>query len=74
MPTDITINDISGTTPFDIYVCDNPITSCIYISTITTGDTPYTFSVPLVMEGMTDFNLKVVDDNNCIVYQNLILP
>lgn len=74
MPTDITINDISGTTPFDIYVCDNPITSCIYVATITTGDTPYTFSVPLVMEGMTDFNLKVVDDNSCITYQNLILP
>jgi hypothetical protein len=67
MPTDITINNISGTTPFDVYVCDTGYTSCIYVSTITSGELPYTFEIPPVYSSLTDFIVKVVDDNNCVV-------
>ena len=37
MPIDITINDISGQTPFDIYVCNTGQTYCVYSATITSG-------------------------------------
>lgn len=67
MPTDITINNISGSTPFDVYVCDTGYTSCIYVSTITSGELPYTFEIPPVYSSLTDFIVKVVDDNNCVV-------
>lgn len=67
MPTDITINNISGTTPFDVYVCDTGYTSCVYVSTITSGELPYTFEIPPVYSSLTDFIVKVVDDNNCVV-------
>jgi hypothetical protein len=67
MPTDITINNISGTTPFDVYVCDTGYTSCIYVSTITSGELPYTFEIPPVYSSLTDFIVKVVDDNDCVV-------
>ena len=67
MPTDITINNISGTTPFDVYVCDTGYTSCIYVSTITSGELPYTFEIPHVYSSLTNFIVKVVDDNNCVV-------
>ena len=67
MPTDITINNISGTTPFDVYVCDTGYTSCIYVSTITSGELPYTFEIPPVYSSLTDFIVKVVDDNNSVV-------
>ena len=67
MPTDITINNISGTTPFDVYVCDTGYTSCIYVSTITSGELPYTFEIPPVYSSLTNFIVKVVDDNNCVV-------
>jgi hypothetical protein len=67
MPTDITINNISGQTPFDVYVCDTGYTSCIYISTISSGNLPYVFEIPPVYSSLTEFIVKVVDDNNCVV-------
>jgi len=69
MPYTITINNITGATDFDIYLCDTGFTSCIYIDTINT--TPYTFDVPFVLESQTEFGLKVVDDNDCIITQIL---
>jgi hypothetical protein len=67
MPTDITINNISGQTPFDVYVCDTGYTTCIYVSTIASGDLPYVFEIPPVYSSLTEFIVKVVDDNNCVV-------
>lgn len=69
MPTDITINDISGSTPFDVWVCDTGYTSCIYVSTINSGDLPYTFEIPPIYSSLTNFAVKVVDDNECTVTQ-----
>lgn len=67
MPTDITINNISGSTPFDVYVCDTGYTTCIYVSTITSGDLPYTFEIPPVYNTLTNFVVRVIDDNNCLI-------
>ena len=67
MPTDITITNALGQTPFDIYVCDTGYTTCIYVSTISTGDLPYIFEIPPIFSSLTDFIVKVVDDNNCVV-------
>jgi hypothetical protein len=71
MPTEITINTISGATPFDVYICDDPITICVYIDTIST--VPYVFNIPSLLDGQTSYNLKVVDNNGCSVEENLIL-
>jgi hypothetical protein len=71
MPIDITINNISGSSPYDVYLCDNPITVCIYIDTISSF--PYLFEVPNIMSNNNDFNLKIVDNNGCISYQYLIV-
>ena len=76
MPTQITISSISGLSPYDLYLCDNPITTCIWVDTITSASLPYTFDVPSIMENQTSFNLKVVDDNNCqvITYLDTTTP
>lgn len=71
MSTTITINDITGATPFDVYLCDNPTTICIYIDTI--NSVPYTFNVPPVMESQVTFNLKIIDNNDCVVITPLII-
>lgn len=71
MSTQITINDITGASPFDIYVCDDPITTCIYVATI--NSVPYSFNVPLIMDGQLTYNLKIVDNNECTIIQNLII-
>lgn len=70
MPTEITINTLSGTPPFDVYICDDPIITCIYVDTISV--TPYTFNVPSLIDGNSSYNLTVVDDTGCSVELNLI--
>ena len=71
MPTNILINDISGASPFNLYLCDPSNITCIYIDTITSSSLPYEFEVPVIMGTQTSFNLKVVDSNSCTFYQNL---
>jgi len=73
MPIDITINDISGQTPYDIYVCDTGSTYCVYAATINYGDLPYTFQVPIVYSNNTSVNLRIIDDNECEINQILIV-
>lgn len=69
MPTTITINNISGATPYDVYVCSNPATTCVYIDTITS--IPYVFDVPQILDGQSSYILKVVDDNDCSIIETL---
>lgn len=70
MPTQITINTLTGSQPFDVYLCDDPVTFCVYIDTITSS--PYAFNVPSLLDGMSSYNLKIVDNNGCSVFENLI--
>jgi len=72
MPTQITISTLTGAQPFDVYSCDTGYTNCIYISTITSGQVPYSFDLPFIQEGMAEIGLKVVDNNNCIIELNVI--
>jgi hypothetical protein len=69
MATEITINDIIGASPYDVYICDSSQITCVYISTITT--TPYIFNVPVLLEGQSSYVLKIIDDNNCSITQTL---
>jgi hypothetical protein len=64
MPKVVTINDITGTTPYNIFLCDNPVTLCVYIGT--TSTLPYSFDIPNVLTNQNDYTLKVEDDNGCI--------
>jgi hypothetical protein len=72
MPIDITINDITGQTPYDVYICDTGSTTCVYVSTINVGDLPYTFEVPLFFTNLDRFNLRIIDDNDCQINEILI--
>jgi hypothetical protein len=69
MPTEVVINGLTGQSPFNIYLCDNPVSNCVYINTITGGT--YTFEVPDIFDGQTSFNLRVINGVGCETYQNL---
>ena len=71
MPTVITLNNVTGASPFDVYLCDNPVTTCVYISTISSF--PYSFNVPGLLQTQDDFTIKVVDNNNCEITQILTI-
>lgn len=71
MPTEITISSISGTTPFDVYICNDPITTCIYVDTISSA--PYTFNVPSLLNNQSSYNLRIIDNSGCKVEENLTL-
>ena len=71
MPTNSTISGLGGASPFDVYVCDQTMATCIYVSTINTVDLPYSFNIPVVYGSLTQFVVKVVDNNDCIVTDTL---
>ena len=63
MPNIVQINSLSGTAPFDLYVCDQTISYCFFVAGI--SGSPYTFNVPPPLDSTTPIILKVVDSNNC---------
>ena len=63
MSNQLQINSITGTSPFNIYVCDATITYCFFVATITS--TPYTFNIPFPLDSTTPIILKIIDGNNC---------
>jgi hypothetical protein len=65
MAVQVTINSITGQSPFDVYICESNGTGCFYISTITS--TPYVFDIPSPYDTSSSYQLKVVDANNCTI-------
>ena len=65
MAVQVTINNITGATPYDIYICQSNGLGCFYITTIST--TPYVFDIPSPYDTSSAYMLKVVDANNCVI-------
>jgi hypothetical protein len=72
MGTNITISSITGISPYDVYVCDTGYTTCIYVSTINSGNLPYSFMIPSIFSSLTNFVVKVIDDNDCTIIENIV--
>ena len=73
MPTNILINNISGSTPFNVYLCDQSNVTCIYIDSVSSSSLPYTFQVPSILENQNIYNIKVIDNNGCTSISGIIL-
>ena len=69
MSVQVTVNNITGSTPFQVYICDDPINTCAYVNTISSF--PYVFQIPQILEGQASYNLKIIDNNGCIIIENL---
>lgn len=65
MAIQVTINSITGQSPYDVYICQSNGTGCFYIST--TSVIPYVFDIPAPNNSSTSYMLKVIDNNNCII-------
>jgi hypothetical protein len=67
MSTQVTINSLTGTSPYDVYVCDSNVLNCVYIATI--SSTPYVFDVPPPLGAQSEICVKVIDINGCEIIQ-----
>lgn len=65
MAVQVTISSITGSSPYDIYICQSGGTGCFYITT--TSTVPYVFDIPTPYNTSTSYMLKVIDANNCII-------
>lgn len=65
MATIVTINSVtSGTSPYDIWVCDTCYGTCQYINT--TSVIPFSFTLPAIYETYVSYVIKIIDDNGCV--------
>jgi hypothetical protein len=67
MATQVTVNDITGITPYNIYLCDSAGGTCIYINEIESGDLPYNFLVPPQFAGQPQYLIKIIDGVGCTI-------
>ena len=65
MAVQVTINSITGQSPYDIYTCQSGGTDCFYMTTITS--TPYIFDIPAPYNTSSSYMLKIIDNNNCTI-------
>jgi hypothetical protein len=66
MPNIIQINSISGTSPYNVYVCDITLTSCFPVfSGSVTIVPPLQFIVPPPLDNVLSLILKIVDSLGC---------
>jgi hypothetical protein len=65
MALTITISSITGTSPYNVYLCEGDGTGCFYINQI--SSTPYTFDIPAPYDTSTSYMVKIVDAVGCII-------
>lgn len=65
MALQVTISGITGTSPYDIYICQTGGTSCFYMTTI--SSVPYVFDIPAPYNTSSAYMLKIIDNNQCII-------
>ena len=65
MALQVTINSITGQSPYDVYICQTGGTGCFYISTI--SSTPYVFDIPAPYNVSPNYMVKAIDANNCVI-------
>jgi hypothetical protein len=63
MAVQVTIDNITGQTPYDIYICQSDGTGCFYITT--TSTIPYVFDIPAPNDTSLSYMLKVKDGQGC---------
>lgn len=67
MTFEVTINSLTGTSPYDVYICQFDGTGCFYIDTITSGELPYVFDVPSPYNSASAYCVKVIDNLGCVI-------
>ena len=65
MVTTVTINNITGQTPYYVYVCQSDGTGCFFIDTVST--LPFSFDIPVPNDIQLTYMIKAIDANKCVI-------
>jgi hypothetical protein len=65
MASQITITGITGTPPYNVYVCDTLGTNCTFVGIFVTP--PQTIVLPSLFDYAPAVLIKIIDDNVCIM-------
>lgn len=74
MSCNIQINSISGTSPFDVYFCDNLFYQCILVDTLISPIPPISLELPYQFIGTTYLTVKIIDANGCESFIPIVFP
>lgn len=72
MTINIDINNITGTAPYSIFICQDGESICYYIAQI--QSVPYNFNIPQPINIESSLLLKIIDSEGCEVFRNIMLP
>jgi len=67
MAVQVNINDITGSTPYQVFICQTVNTGCFFVSEITDNDLPYVFDIPAPYNNSDSYLLKIIDNFGCII-------
>lgn len=65
MPVSVTVSNVVGSSPYEIYLCISGTNTCYYIDFIQNSQLPYVFTVPTPLQTFPSFCLRVVDNDGC---------
>ncbi len=65
MGLSITISSVTGTSPYDVYICQSDGTGCFFIDQVTS--IPYSFNIPEPYDISSSYMVKIVDGEGCII-------
>ena len=68
----IRINDITGVEPYNIFLCDEVLSLCVYVTPINNSDIPYEFEPPSLLQSNTSYVVKVIDSRPCEIISNTV--
>jgi len=67
MPNLVTVTDITGTTPYEVYLCISGGSPCYYINYIESSELPFVFTVPSPIQNLGGYCLRIIDNDGCII-------
>jgi len=68
----VTINAITGESPFNIYICQSNGSGCFYMATTSTF--PYSFEIPPPYNTSTSYIVKAIDNTGCSITGSTFVP
>lgn len=74
MPNQVQITSITGTSPYDVYVCDYTNTFCFLVTGATVMPPYITFDVPPPLDDANPILVKLIDANGCEFFEPFQCP